>query len=268
MAFYTTLSASIVAPATKTKNPDGVDIFEVKGICAPNTSNSGIPVLMHVDADSGHGQFLKALSDKTAEGASIRVLVTGLMNPVLAMKNDETKEITKPPKVIVYVGAARRLRADSRVDPEQAIVFGSGFARPSFDYEDKTKRKPEIFVQAGTESLEEAGKYASSLHILGDSATKTDQFCMDVDEGREVYFMAHLIRSNGTMGDVQYDKLKATATKIDETDRVRSRKGGGRAKPVSMNTQLSDSFEESESEAQVMSSEDLCKKASVALSDF
>ena len=161
MAFYTTLSASIVAPATKTKNPDGVDIFEVKGICAPNTSNSGIPVLMHVDADSEHGQFLKALSDKTAEGASIRVLVTGLMNPVLAMKNDETKEITKPPKVIVYVGAARRLRADSRVDPEQAIVLAAGLLGLRLT----TKTKPSESLRFLSRLAPKAWKKQGNMHL-------------------------------------------------------------------------------------------------------
>jgi hypothetical protein len=196
------------------------------------------------------------------------VLVSGIFQPVLAMKNDETKAITKPPKVIVYVGAARRLRADSKVDPEQAIVFGSGFSTALTDYEDKTKRKPELMVSSGTESLTDAGTYCSQLQVLGDSSTKTDETCLNIDDGREVYFMANLFRSKGEMKEIQYDKLKVIATFMQETDRVRSRKGGGRPKPVAMDSQLSDSFEETESKASVMSSDALCQQASVALSDF
>ena len=266
MAFYTSISASIVAPATESKTAEGVDVYEIKGINA--ATSPGIPVVMHVDRSSDNGKFLKSLSEKTKDGTSVRVLVSGIMQPVLAMKNDETKEITKPPKVIVYVGAARRLRADSKVDPEQAIVFGSGFCTALTDYEDKTKRKPELMISSGTESLTEAGTYCSQLQVLGDSSTKTDEFCLNVDDGREVYFMANLFRSKGEMKDIQYDKLKVIATFAQETDRVRSRKGGGRPKPVAMDSQLSDSFEESESEAQVMSSDALCQQAAVALSDF
>ena len=266
MAFYTTLSASIVAPATDGKTSEGVDVFEIKGVNA--ATSPGIPVLMQVDKTSEHGKFLKQLSDKTKDGSTIRVLVSGIFQPVLAIKNDETKAITKPPKVVVYVGAARRLRADSKVDPEQAIIFGSGYTRPSFDFEDKTKRKPELFISGSTQSMTEPGVYTSSLQLLGDSGTKTDSTCMEVEDGRECYFMANMFRSKGTMGETEYDKIKAVATFLEETDRVRARKGGGRAAPVSMTSQLSDSFEESESKAQVMSSDDLCKQAAVALSDF
>lgn len=266
MAFYTTLSASIIAPATETTTSENVDVFEIKGINA--ATQPGIPVVMQVDRKSEQGKFLKKLSDKTKDGESIRVLVTGIMQPVLAVKNDETMEITKPPKVVVYVGAARRLRADSKVDPEQAIIFGSGFATVVTEFEDKSKRKPELMVSSGTQSLQEAGMYCSRLQVLGDSATKTDETCLSVDDGREVYFMATLFRSSGEMNGTHYDKLKASATFMEETDRVRARKNGGRPQPVAMDSQLSDSFEETESTASVMSADDLCKQASVALSDF
>ena len=165
MAFFTTLSASIVAPAVESKTAEGVDVYEIKGI---NTAaNPGIPVVMLVDKTSHNAAFLKGLADKTADGSSVRVLVSGIIQPVLAQKDEATKNIVKPPKVVVYVGAARRLRADMSLDPEQAIIFGSGFATPVTDYEDKTKRKAELLVSSGTESLQDEGKYCSRLQVLG-----------------------------------------------------------------------------------------------------
>ena len=160
MAFFTSISASIVSGAQETTTAEGVAAYELKAI---NTAcNPGIPVLLTVDKDTENAKFLKALGDKAAKEEAIRVLVSGIIQPVLAERDDK-KEITKPPKVVVYVGAARRLRADTKIDPEQAVVFGSGFATPITDYEDNTKRKPEVFSSAGTESLKEEGAYCSRL---------------------------------------------------------------------------------------------------------
>jgi hypothetical protein len=267
MSFFTTLSASLLSTAAEATNSEGVDIYEIKAVNLP-ASGEAIPILLQVDQESTQGRWLKEAAAMTKDGKAMRVLVSGILQQQLALKNDETKEITKPPKLVVYVGAARRLQADTKKDPEQSIVFGSGFARPSFDFEDKRKRKPEIFVSTGNESLTEPGTYASSLQLLGESEQKTDVKCLDVEDGREVYFMANLFRIKGQMGDIQYDKLKASATFIEESDRVRSRKSNGRPKPVSMNSQLNDSFEESDSSAQVMSSDELVKQAAISLADF
>ena len=101
-----------------------------------------------------------------------------------------------------------------------------------------------------------------------DAGSGTDATCLTVKEGQEIYFMANLFRSNGVMGTTAYDKLKASATFMQETERVKSRKGGRKNHTVSMSAQLSDSFEDTESKATAMSSDDLIKQASISLSDF
>jgi len=266
MAFFSTISATLLAPATETTTAEGVNVYELKGLNA--ASNPGMPVLMYVDKTSDCAEFLKGLAAKTTDGTAIRVLVSGIIQNVQAQKADNKKEILKAPKLIVYVGAARRLRVDPKVDPEQAIVFGSGFAYPVTDFEDNTKRKAEVFVGSGTQSLQEEGMYCSRLQVLGDKATKTDETCLNVEEGREIYFMANLFRSSGVMGDIAYDKIKCQAVFMEETDRVKSKRGGRKSHSVSMSAQLSDSFEETESTAAKMNSTDLCQQANVSLSDF
>ena len=265
MAFFTNISASIVSGAEQTTSPEGVACLQFKAI---NTaSNPGIPVLLTVDADTENAKFLKALGDKAVAGESVRVLVSGILQPVLA-ERDQDKTITKPPKVIVYVGAARRLRADTKVDPEQAVVFGSGFATPQTDYEDSSKRKPAVFVSAGTESLQEVGTYCSRIDLMGDKESKTDEILTSCDDGQELYFMGNLYRSAGDYNGNVYDKLKVQASFVQATDRVRQRKSGGRSKGVSMNSQLNDSFEETSSTAQTLSPDALASQASISLADF
>ncbi len=270
MAFFSTISATLLAPATETTTAEGVNVYELKGL--NTTSNPGIPVLMYVDKTDDCAEFLKGLAAKTTDGTPIRVLVSGIIQNVPAQKanpKDKYSDIEKPSKVIVYVGAARRLRADVKIDPEQALIFGSGFVQfIGTEMDDKTKRKPEITIQSGTQSLQEEGKYSGSLVVQGEKKTGTDETCMTVDEGREVYFMAHLFRSAGVYQDTPYDKIKCQAVFMEETDRVKSKRGGRKSRSVSMSSQLSDSFEETESTAAKMNSTDLCQQANVSLSDF
>jgi hypothetical protein len=220
-----------------------------------------------VDAASDNATFLKALGEKAAGGEAIRVFVSGILQPVLAEKSED-KQISKPPKVIVYVGGVRRMRADTKLDPEQFQVFGSGFLTPQTDYEDSTKRKPAVFVSSGTESLQKEGVYCSRLDLIGDKSSSTEEPLMQIEDGTEIYFMGNLYRSAGTYNDSTYDKLKVNCTFVQATDRVKQRKAGGRNKPASMNSQLDSSFEESESTAQTLSPEALSAQASVSLADF
>jgi len=266
MAFFTSLSASLLAPATESTSTDGVKIYEFKAL--NQAANPGIPVLLHVEQGTENGTFLKALAEN-ASTTPVKVLVSGVIQSVLAEKDEKTKDITKPPKVIVHVGAARRLRMDTKIEPEQAIIFGSGYSSPITDFEDDTKRKRELFVASGCESLLEEGRYESRLQVIGTDEGGTGDKCETVADGTEVYFMGNLFRSKGEVGTTVYDKLKVSATFMQETDRVKTRKGGGgRKKGNSMRTQLDSSFEETESQAQTLSAEELAVKASVALSDF
>lgn len=265
MAFYCSMTGFILEAAEETTTAEGVEVYQVKAInksCDP-------PILMSIMADKGspQGDMLNGVSKLVAKKEAARVLVSGIMQPIAAIKSDETKEITKKPKVIVYAGAVRRIRADLKLEPEQAIVFGSGYARVQESRDDTTKRKPELYVSGSTESLKDAGEYSQGLQIIGDPATKTDVKCLEVDDGREVYMMANLFRSAGEYMGTIYDKLKARATMLQETDRVRS-KGGKAGKTASMNTQLSSTFESSESTAEVMSADELCQQAAVSLADF
>ena len=105
MAFFTSISTTIVSGAEQTTSPEGDACLQLKAI---NTaSNPGIPVLLTVDADTANAQLLKALGDQAVAGEGVCMLVSGILQPVLA-ERDQDKTMTKPPKVIVYVGAARR----------------------------------------------------------------------------------------------------------------------------------------------------------------
>lgn len=256
-----------MAPAAEGTSSEGKPVYELKGINM--ASKPGVPVILMVDRESENGSFLKQLSEKTSDGSTVRVLATGIVQPVLADRNKEEKTVNKPSKIILYVGAVRRLRADLTQDPEQAVVFGSGFSTPVTNYEDPDKRKPELMVSAGTESLKEEGKYCSMLNVVGTQAYGTDELCMAVEEGKEVYFMGNLYRSAGEMNDIQYDKLKCEITFAQETDRVKKRGGGRKPKATSMRSQLNDSFEDQgTSPTQTMSAAELSSQANLSLSDF
>ena len=87
MAFFTSISASIVSGAQETTTAEGVAAYELKAI---NTAcNPGIPVLLTVDKDTENAKFLKALGDKAAKGEAIRILVSGIIQPVLAERDDK-----------------------------------------------------------------------------------------------------------------------------------------------------------------------------------
>lgn len=266
MAFFTSMTATLLAPAEETKSTDGVDMYEIKAMNA--AGSPGVPVLLQVEKGTENATFLQALA-KDAASKPARVLVSGIIQSVLAEKDKGTKAILKSPKVIVHVGAARRVRMDIKVDPEQAVIFGSGFSAPITDFEDDTKRKSELFVSSGTESFQEEGRYESRLQVIGTDEGETKDKCTTVEDGTEVYFMGNLFRSKGQMGETEYDKLKVSLSFLQETDRVKKRGGGGRkSKATSMRSQLDSSFEETESEATKLSAEELAVKASVALSDF
>ena len=108
MAFFGAVSVSIMAPATETVNSEGTPCYELKGINM--ASSPGLPVVLMVPTGTENATFLKALSDKTADGSTVRVLETGVLQPVLAEKNKAEGTIVKPSKIILWVGAARRLR--------------------------------------------------------------------------------------------------------------------------------------------------------------
>jgi len=257
-----------MAPATETTSSEGKPVYELKGVNL--ASKPGVPVILMVDQKTENGDFLQKLSQKTSDGSSVRVLATGIVQPVLADRNKEEKTVNKPSKIILYVGAVRRLRADLNQDPEQCSVFGSGFATPVTDYEDPSKRKPELMISSGTESLQQEGKYCSMLNVIGTQALGTDELCLNAEDGVEVYFQGNLYRSAGEMNGNEYDKLKCELSFAQETDRIKKRGGGGRKpKTTSMRSQLNDSFEDADSSpTQTMSAAELSNQANLSLSDF
>jgi hypothetical protein len=267
MAFFGAVSVSIMAPATETVNSEGTPCYELKGINM--ASSPGVPVILMVPTGTENATFLKALSEKTTDGSTVRVLATGVLQPVLAEKNKQEGTINKPSKIILWVGAARRLRADLNLDPEQCSVFGNGYASETTDFEDKSIRKPELRISSGTESLKEEGTYCSMLNVQGTQATGLDEFCMQVEDGREVYFQGNLHRSAGEYNGKEYDNLKCELSFIQETDRIKKKGGGRKPKAQSMRSQLNDSFEESNSSpTQTMSATELSAQANISLADF
>ena len=105
MAFFGAVSVSIMAPATETVNSEGTPCYELKRINM--ASSHGVPVILMVPTGTENATFLKTLSDKTADGTTVRVLATGVLQPVLAEKNKAEGIIVKPSKIILWVGAAR-----------------------------------------------------------------------------------------------------------------------------------------------------------------
>ncbi len=267
MAFFGSLSVTVLGKAESFVTNDGVDTYKINGI---NTScPEPLLVTMIVDKSTETGSFLKQVADLTATNSCGRVLVTGVVQSVLAMKGED-KSITKQPKLEVYVGSARRLRPDLKKEPEQAVVMGAGYCWPITEFEDPNKRKSELFLSAGTESIVEEGKYSSRLHVVADKEGNCEDLFRSVDEGKEVYFMGYLFRSKGEMNGTAYDKIKVSATFSQETERVMQRKGGGskRQSAKTMRSQLDSSFEDDESPASALSPEELTRKTLVSLADF
>ena len=266
MSFFTTISASLLAPATEGTSNEGKPTLEIKALNA--ASNPGVPVLLVVDRETENAKFLKELAAQTADNKAARVLISGVMQMVPAEQNKETKEITKAPKIIVFVGSARRLRADTKIEPEQAVVFGSGFASPQTVY-GSDARKAELSITTGNESLVEEGKWASRLTVLGDAAAGTDELTLTVEEGQEVFFMGNLFRNAGEVNGTVFDKLKVNLSFAQASDRMKKKGGGGRRpKAASMSSQLGESFEDTESATTTLSADDLAAQASVSLADF
>jgi len=266
MSFFSTLSATILAPAEEGTSNEGKQTLEIKAL---NTaSNPGIPVLLVVDRDTDNAKFLKELAAQTAQNKAARVLVSGVLQLCPAEQDKATKEITKKPKVILYVGSVRRLRADTKIEPEQAIVFGSGFASPQTVY-GSDQRKAELSITSGNESLVEEGRWASRVTVLGDASVGTDELTLTVEENREVFFMGNLFRNAGEVNGTVFDKLKVNLSFAQESDRMKKKGGGGRRpKAASMSSQLGDSFEETESATTTLSADDLAAQANVSLADF
>ena len=264
MAFFGAVTVNILAPAEETTSSEGRPVYQFKGLNL--ASQPGVPVVCMVDKETENATFLKQLSDKTKDGSTVRVLVTGILQPVAAQKNKATKEIERISKIIIYVGGARRLRADIKLDPEQCSVFGSGFAYPQTEYKSE-ERKPELMISNGTERVDEENTRCSMLNVAGSEQTGTNQLCLTAEEGQEVYFSGSLYRSAGDYNG-PYDKLKVDLGFIQDTDRIRKSGGGRKPKAQSMRSQLDDSFEDKGSTESSMSADDLAAQASVALSDF
>jgi hypothetical protein len=265
MAFFGAVSVNILAPAEETTSSEGRPVIQFKGLNL--ASQPGVPVVCMVDKETENATFLKQLSDKTKDGSTVRVLVTGILQPVAAEKNKATKEIDRISKIIMYVGGARRLRADIKVDPEQCSVFGSGFVFPQTEF-GSDERKAELMVGDGTERVDEEGARCSMLNVVGSTKTGTDQICLTAEKGQEVYFTGSLYRTAGVYENTAFDKLKVDLGFIQDTDRIRKSGGGRKPKAQSMRSQLDDSFEEKGSTESSMSADDLAAQASVALSDF
>jgi len=265
MAFFTNLTCTLFSEAEETTNADGTPIYEIKAVTSPQ--GEAIPIILMVDQKTETGAFLKQLAELTKKKQAARVLITGVIQLIPPQKND-AKEITKGPKLLVYVAGARRISTDVKQQPEQAIVMGDGYSSPCTDFEDKTKRKPEVYVSSGNESLKEAGAWSSQVHLIADVATKeVAELFKTTPDGTEVYFVGNLFRSKGTYNERNYDNLKISCVFAQDTNRVKTR-GGKRSKNVSMSSQLSDEFESNDSVATTMSVEELASQASISLADF
>lgn len=266
MSFFSTLSATLLAPAEEGTSNEGKPTLEIKALNA--ASNPGIPVLLVVDRDTDNAKFLKELSQKASTGAAARVLVSGVLQLIPAEQDKGTKEITKKPKVILFVGSARRLRADTKIEPEQAVVFGSGFASPQTVF-GSDQRKAELSITSGNESLVEEGRWASRVTVLGDASVGTDELTLTCEDGQEVFFMGNLFRNAGEVNGTEFDKLKVNLSFAQASDRMKKKGGGARRpKAASMNSQLGDSFESTESATTTLSADDLAAQANVSLADF
>lgn len=265
MSFFTTISTTLLAPAEDAVANDGTAMLEIKAMSG--ASNPGIPVILMVRKDTDNAKFLQELSKLPSENKVARVLVSGVVQMVPAEVDKQTKEVVKKPKIVVVVGSARRLRADTKIEPEQAVIFGSGFASPQTVY-GSDQRKAELSITTGNESVREEGKWASRLTVLGDQAVGTDEICLKIDENRELYFMGNLFRSAGEVNGTHYDKLKCSLSFAQESDRVKAKSGGRRPKATSMNSQLGDAFEADSSASTTLSRDDLAAQASVSLADF
>ncbi len=148
MSFFGALTATLISPAVETTTAEGVEVYEVKSINM--ASDPAVPALILCDRQTEHGQFLKALADQVTDTFKPRVLVSGVVQPTAAERPENDKNsITKGPKITVYAGAIRRIRADLKKDPEQIIIMGSGFCLPVFEMHDKSKRKPQLSVANG-----------------------------------------------------------------------------------------------------------------------
>ena len=86
MAFFTTLSATLLAPATETTSTDGVKMYEFKAV--NQAKSPSVLVLLQAEQGTENGTFLKALAENVAQSPT-KVLVSGLVQFVLAEK-DET----------------------------------------------------------------------------------------------------------------------------------------------------------------------------------
>lgn len=266
MSFFTTLSTTLLAPAEDAVANDGTAMLELKTMC--NASKPGIPVILMVRKDTDNAKFLQELAKLPQEGNLPRVLVSGVVQFVAAEVDKQTKEVVKKPKIVVVVGSARRLRADVKIEPEQAVVFGSGFASPQTVY-GSDQRKAELSITSGNESVREEGKWASRLTVLGDQAVGTEEICLSIDENRELFFMGNLFRQAGEVNGTHFDKLKVNLSFAQESDRVKAKGGSGRRpKATSMTSQLGAAFEEDTSAATTLSRESLAAQVQESLADF
>lgn len=244
MAFFGTVSVLIIEAATKTKSTDGIEIYEIRGANTMGTNH--IPCLLQVDCHSEVGIFLKDLADLAAKGQGTRTLVSGIVQVVPCIGGGKKGPIEKPPKLVINVGSARRLRADKGKDPEQATVFGAGFIRPQTNFNNKSERLPKVYISNTTESLLEEGEFSSGITLSAENQSNAKDLFLVVEDGKEVYFQGNIFRDCGDVGGNTYDKLKIVCSFAQETDRKQARKSGayGQQKAPAMSGQLDSSFED------------------------
>ena len=269
MAFFGTISVLIIEAAAKTKSTDGIDIYEIRG--ANTMGANHIPCLLQVDCHTETGIFLKDLADLAGKGQGTRTLVSGIVQIVPCIGGGKKGAVEKPPKLIINVGSARRLRADKAKDPEQATVFGAGFIRPQTNFNNKSERLPKVYISNTTESLVAEGEYSSGITLSAENQSNAKDLFMTVEDGKEVYFQGNVFRDVGEISGTCYDKLKIVCNFAQETERKQARKGGsyGQQQAPVMRGQLDSSFEDDEDNGE-SGTTDLASDAFVAslLKDF
>ena len=265
MAFFGTVTLALRSKAAEATTAEGVDVYEFK---SQTLTDPTILCLLMVDKKTENAQFLKALSEQITDTYTPRVLATGVVQLEVAQK-DKKDIITKPPKMILYVNAVRRIRDTQAKDPEQVTIMGSGFTQFQTERNNDEKRKPEVILSATTESLKEEGAYSSRLRVVSDKEGNTEELFKTVDNNTEIYFVGTLFRSMGNYMEKDYDNLKVSASFALKTDRVKDSGGYSRKpKASSMRSQLDSSFEEDDKEETSISADELASRALASLDDF
>lgn len=270
MALFTNLTVNLLSGAEESQTSEGVPVYKVKAYNEGLPDSEPIMVSLMINRNHEHASDFKSFAEMTKKDKSVRLLVTGVMEYILPVKEkDDT--ISKKSRLNVYVISMRRLSLDPKIQPASAHVYGSGFAEP---VEFKGDRKAQLNILTGTQSLEESGAYCSRFQISGDKTLGTDEICLRITNGQEIYFAGTLYRLEGKFKpdnkdrEVEFDKITANATFIEETDRVKAIGGRRNKKSASMASQMTETFEEADVPDEGKSVSDLAKMAGIALDDF